>query len=83
MPIVSHHYNGKTIICEGGADVSWNNQRRLFQLSVYENKAGPILFRLAVKDAMRAISRSVITAIIYLSHHGVEVYLNIKMIFLI
>ena len=47
--------NGKTIICNGGADISWNNQNRLFQLSMYENKDWNSISETSVKDAMRAV----------------------------
>ncbi len=47
--------NGKTIICEGGADISWNNQNRPFQLSVYENRNWNSLSAGTVRDAMRAL----------------------------
>jgi len=32
-------YNGKTIICGGATDVSWNNQGRPMQISIYENNS--------------------------------------------
>ena len=30
-------YNGKTIICGGATDISWNNQGRPLQISIHEN----------------------------------------------
>ena len=47
--------NGKTIICGGGADVSWNNQRRPLQVSVYENNTWTIFPSGTIIDAMRAL----------------------------
>jgi len=47
--------NGKTVICDGGADVSWDNQNRLFQISIYENNTWNSLSSSATRDAMRAL----------------------------
>jgi hypothetical protein len=48
-------YNGKTIICGGGADVSWNNQWRPLQISIHENNLWTSLPSGTIRDAMRAI----------------------------
>ncbi|MCX6255673.1 MAG: hypothetical protein NTV31_14535 [Bacteroidia bacterium] len=48
-------YNGKTIICGGGADVSWNNQGRPLQVSIHENNNWTTLSSGSIIDAMRAL----------------------------
>jgi hypothetical protein len=48
-------FNGKTIICSGGADVSWNNQGRSLQISIHENNNWTTLSSGAILDAMRAL----------------------------
>ena len=48
-------YNGKTIICAGGADISWNNQGRPLQVSVNENNNWTSLSSGTIIDPMRAI----------------------------
>jgi hypothetical protein len=48
-------YNGKTIICGGGADVSWNNQWRPLQVSIHENNNWTSYTSLTIIDAMRAL----------------------------
>jgi hypothetical protein len=48
-------YNGKTIICGGAADVSWNNLWRPLQVSIYENNNWTLLSSGTIKDAMRAL----------------------------
>ena len=48
-------YNGKTIICGGGANVSWNNLGRPLQVSIHENNNWTSLSPGTIKDAMRAI----------------------------
>ena len=47
-------YNGKTIICAGGADVSWNNLGRPLQLSIYENNNWTSISSGTIIDPMRA-----------------------------
>jgi len=47
--------NGKTIISGGGPDVSWNNQGRPFQLSVFENNSWTPILKSPVIDAMRIL----------------------------
>jgi len=47
--------NGKTIICGGGADVTWNNFWRPLQVSVHENNEWTILSPSTIKDPMRAL----------------------------
>jgi hypothetical protein len=48
-------YNGKTVICGGGADISWNNQGRLLQVSVHENSNWVSYSSGTIRDAMRAL----------------------------
>ena len=48
-------YNGKTIICGGGADVSWNNLSNPLQLSIHENNNWTSITSATIKDAMRAL----------------------------
>jgi hypothetical protein len=47
--------NGKTIICAGGADVSWNNQGRPFQISANGNNKWETYTSANINDAMRSI----------------------------
>lgn len=47
--------NGKTIISGGGPTVSWNNQGRPFQLSVFEDNKWTHIFKSPVIDAMRVL----------------------------
>jgi hypothetical protein len=47
--------NGKTIICGGGADFSWNNLGRPLQVSIYENNNWSTLPSGILKDAMRGL----------------------------
>jgi|WetSurMetagenome_2_1015567.scaffolds.fasta_scaffold00319_4 hypothetical protein len=47
-------YNGKTIICGGGADISWNNQGRPLQVSTYENNTWLSISSGSIIDAMRS-----------------------------
>jgi hypothetical protein len=47
-------YNGKTIICGGGADISWNNQGRPLQVSTYENNTWISASSGSIIDAMRS-----------------------------
>jgi hypothetical protein len=47
--------NGKTLICGGATDVSWNNQVRPLQVSVYENNNWTSLQSAAVTDPLRAV----------------------------
>lgn len=47
-------YNGKTIICGGGADVSWNNQGRPLQVSIHEENNWISYPSGTIIDAMRA-----------------------------
>jgi hypothetical protein len=48
-------YDGKTIICGGGADVSWNNQGRPLQVSIHENNNWTSYPSGTIIDAMRAL----------------------------
>lgn len=48
-------YNGKTIICGGAANVSWNNLWRPLQVSIHENNNWSSIVSVTIKDAMRAL----------------------------
>ena len=48
-------FNGKTIICGGGADVSWNNLGRPLQVSIHENNNWTILSSGTIIDPMRSL----------------------------
>jgi len=47
---------GKTIICGGGTDVSWNNQGRPLQISIYENSNWTSLSSGTIIDPLRALT---------------------------
>lgn len=47
-------YNGKTVICGGGTDGSWNNLARPLQLSVFENNNWTIIPSGSITDPLRA-----------------------------
>ncbi len=47
--------NGKTIICSGGADDSWNSMLRPLEVSIHENNKWTSLSSATVTDAMRAV----------------------------
>ena len=51
---ISSH-NGKTLITEGGVTSSWNNQAKLFRVSVNENNNWSSFSSPPFKDAMRAL----------------------------
>ena len=46
---------GKTIICGGGVDASWNNLWKPFYVSVYENNSWGLITSGTNNDAMRAV----------------------------
>ena len=48
-------YNGKTVICGGATDVSWNNQGRPLQVSIHENNNWISLPSGTIIDPMRAL----------------------------
>ena len=48
--------NGKTLICAGGVDNSWNNLGRSFKVSVHENNQFINLVSGTINDALRAIA---------------------------
>ena len=48
--------NGKTIICGGGADDSWDRLNRSFQVSVFENNQFTNIIASSAGDAMRSLS---------------------------
>jgi hypothetical protein len=47
--------DGKTIICGGGIDASWNNLGRPLQVSIYEDNSWTDISSTTISDAMRAI----------------------------
>jgi Tfp pilus assembly protein FimT len=49
-------YNGKTVICGGATDISWNNQRRLMQISIFENNDWSSLTSGTIIDPMRTLT---------------------------
>jgi hypothetical protein len=48
--------NGKTIICGGATNVSWNNQERPLQISIYENNNWTSITSAAIVDPLRALT---------------------------
>jgi hypothetical protein len=48
--------NGKTLICGGATDVSWNNQGRLLQISIFENNNWSSLLPGIIFDPMRVLT---------------------------
>jgi hypothetical protein len=48
--------NGKTVICGGATDVSWNNQGRPLQVSIYENNDWTSLPSGTIIDPMRTLT---------------------------
>ena len=48
-------YNGKTVICGGATDVSWNNQGRPLQVSIHENNNWISLPSGTIIDPMRSL----------------------------
>jgi hypothetical protein len=48
--------NGKTIICGGGTDVTWNNLGRPLQVSIYENNNWSYLLSGTINDPLRALA---------------------------
>jgi hypothetical protein len=48
-------FNGKTIICGGATDVSWNNQGRPLQISIHENNNWTSLPSGTIIDPMRTL----------------------------
>ena len=49
-------FNGKTIICGGATDASWNNQGSPLQISIYENNDWSSISSATVVDPIRAIA---------------------------
>ncbi len=49
---ISSH-KGKTIICGGGVDASWNNLWKPFSLSLFENNSWKLISSIPNNDAMR------------------------------
>jgi hypothetical protein len=47
--------NGKTVVCGGAADASWNNLRRPLQVSIFENNNWTSLQSGTITDPMRAL----------------------------
>jgi Two component regulator propeller len=48
--------NGKTVICGGGTDVTWNNLGRSLQVSIYENNSWSYLLSGTIIDPLRALT---------------------------
>ncbi len=48
-------YNGKTIICGGATDVSWNNQGKPLQISIHENNNWTSLTSASIIDPIRVL----------------------------
>jgi hypothetical protein len=48
-------YNGKTIICGGATDASWNNQGRSMQISIFDNNNWSSLTPGTIIDPMRTL----------------------------
>jgi len=48
--------NGKTIICGGGTDNSWNNLGRPFQVSLFEENSWTNLTGININDALRSLA---------------------------
>jgi Tfp pilus assembly protein FimT len=48
-------FNGKTIICGGATDVSWNNQGRPLQISIHENNNWTSLPSASIIDPIRVL----------------------------
>jgi TSS9, PorZ, N-terminal beta-propeller domain len=48
--------DGKTTICGGATDVSWNNQNRPFQVSIDENNLWSSIQSATITDPIRALS---------------------------
>jgi len=48
-------YNGKTIICGGATDASWNNQDRSMQISIFDNNNWSSLTPGTIIDPMRTL----------------------------
>ncbi|HOS72760.1 MAG TPA: hypothetical protein PLZ75_09985, partial [Bacteroidales bacterium] len=51
---ISSH-GGKTIVCGGGVDASWNNLWKPFSLSVFENNSWKLITSIPNNDAMRVV----------------------------
>ncbi len=47
--------NGKTVICGGSIDISWNNIWRPLQVSVHENNSWTNITSTTIKDPLRAL----------------------------
>ncbi len=48
--------DGKTVICGGATDVSWNNQNRPFQVSIDENNLWSSIQSATITDPIRALT---------------------------
>jgi hypothetical protein len=49
-------YNGKTLICGGGADNYWNSLARSFQVSIFRDNKWTSLSGININDAMRSVA---------------------------
>ena len=55
MLFIFHRFNGKTIICGGGTDSSWNNLERPFQVSLFQENNWSIWMAAISNDALRSL----------------------------
>jgi hypothetical protein len=49
-------YNGKTVICGGATNVSWNNQGRPMQISIFDNNNWTSLTSATITDPIRTLT---------------------------
>ena len=62
--------NGKTIVCAGGADESWNNMLRPLEVSIHETNKWTSLSSATITDAIRAVIDPDNSSHIYISTWG-------------
>jgi hypothetical protein len=62
--------NGKTIVCAGGTDKSWNSLKRIFQVSVHENNQFSSIVTGSANDAMRSLFDPGSTSRFFISSWG-------------
>jgi len=66
--------NGKTILCAGGTDNSWNGMKRSFQVSVHENNQFTNIVLGTSTDAMRSFIDPVNSSRFFISSWGSGLY---------
>jgi hypothetical protein len=76
-------YNGKTIICGGATDASWNNQGRSMQISIFDNNNWSSLTSGTIIDPMRTLIDPDDVNHYICIYVGLEDYLNTKIIILL